>query len=473
MKSIDDFAHYKKTGEYIKFYDKIDEYLKRTGGIIIYQEQINEICQNVYELSGVDADKVEYCIRKKKKDEMEIWQPKIYSQGEKLGIPKEITDKFWTTCVSSSDYLFCASHGFSYANLCASMIYMKANYPLEFFTAVLRMAKNQPDPIEEISFVQRELAWFGLELLPPSIKTSKEDFEIESKNIRFGLSSIKGISDKAIIKLSSFNRDAATKFDLFNNCKEAKLDLRIVGSLILAGTLPDYNNTRAKTFLEYQIFNLLTPREIVLINKFGDKFNYDICAIIKYLAENKDDKGKLYIKESRMNTIRKDYKNYKSIYEYNTQNKELGIYLAEKAILGFSYSNTLQSIYAKEYPEIKPIYDAITAENESYHTFIGTINEIKEGKSKAGNPYIKMEISDDSKSLLCMAFNERMKILYDDKKKLIEKDTIVIIKAKKISDEMFFADWCKPLLDVKLVSRVNQIKDKEKIIQPEPELISE
>ena len=92
----------------------------------------------------------------------------------------------------SANYSFNKSHSIAYAALAAATVYLKFNYPKEFFLALLQMSKFEPDPIAEISKIQKELVHFNIELLRPDILKSKDDFSIEGDNIRFGLSSIKG-----------------------------------------------------------------------------------------------------------------------------------------------------------------------------------------------------------------------------------------------------------------------------------------
>ena len=73
------------------------------------------------------------------------------------------------------------------------------------------MSRNEPDPIGEISKIQKEMHEFDIKLLPPHIIKSEMDFSIEDKDIRFGLLSIKGISDKSIEKLNSFTQFISKK----------------------------------------------------------------------------------------------------------------------------------------------------------------------------------------------------------------------------------------------------------------------
>lgn len=455
MKFVDDLAKYTNTGEYLQNYELLDKYLKTTGGIIIYQEQINQICQHVYKMKPEDASLVEYAIRKKKKEDMAKWEPILYKQGELNNIPKEATDKFWSTCINSADYLFCRAHSISYAYLSSYTAYYKALYPLAYFTALLKMAKNQE--LNEVSAAQRELPYFGIELLPPNLKYSKSDFSIEGNNIRYGLGTIKGVADAALTKLDNFNGEAATKFDLFNNCLECKIGLGTVRALIYAGCFPDYGKTRAKLLLEFEIYNKLKDKERILVNKYSKQFNEDLFAIIKYLINNKDDNGKPFIKESRFNTIKKEYVKPKEIYDYNQKYGELLNILQEYDVLGYSFSGNLTSYYKNTYPELVPLNEVATALEGEKFTFIARIKSIKQSKTKNGNAMVTTELKDDNAEIMGRAFSETTKLFFDEKDKLLKEDTIVVCQGLKKDGNTVFINWAKPLFDLKFAKRYTDI----------------
>lgn len=107
LSGVSAFIEYVKTGKRQTIYSVIDDILTPTGGLILYQESINEICQRVYGMTAVDADEVRRAIGKKLREDMAKWEPILYARGEERGIPKEITKQFWDTCNASADYLFC------------------------------------------------------------------------------------------------------------------------------------------------------------------------------------------------------------------------------------------------------------------------------------------------------------------------------------------------------------------------------
>jgi DNA polymerase III subunit alpha len=100
------FADYVNKGEFKSVHPEIDKVLKETGNIIIYQEQITDICHRVYGISLVDSDMIRYSIGKKNREKMAEWEPVIRKNGKERGIPDEVTDWFWNTCNASADYLF-------------------------------------------------------------------------------------------------------------------------------------------------------------------------------------------------------------------------------------------------------------------------------------------------------------------------------------------------------------------------------
>ena len=158
---------------------------------------------------------------------------------------------------------------------------------------------------------------FGIQLLPPNLLKSKMNFSLEGEDIRYGLSSIKGISDKSLDALRRFrDEENTTKFDLFLAAKEAGLNIGVLSALIQAGALSDDSGVdRSKLVLEAQLFNILTDREKRNFIALAEKESLDLFEIFKMVTEScflivVDDCSPL-IKESRYNTLKKKYAPYK------------------------------------------------------------------------------------------------------------------------------------------------------------------
>lgn len=408
---IDQFAQYVKTGEIKPFYPPIDEILKSTGGALIMQEQITQICRDVFGMSGVDADSVRYAVGKKKREEMEKWEPVIQANGRDRGIPEMVIKSFWETCSASADYQFNLSHSVLYASLCAATIYLKAKYPLEFYLTMLKLAREEPNSIEYMNDVIAEARSVDIRILPPDIVQSESDFSIQDGAIRFGLSSIKGVSELTMGKITGFRRAFDTRFQLFEAAHAARIPINVLCYLIYSGCLDTKGTPRSYYALNAQLYNLLTDREKPLVHKLAPRYNEDLITMLKEMPALKDEKGKPLIRETRLNTLRRDYEGYWKMYEQNSQNEELTSYLFERTLLGFSYTATLHQCYSRHVVGLVPV-DAILAAGQKEgggksYSVVCFIEEFgKHTSRKNGTPYAKLIVRDDTASMRVMVYGE-------------------------------------------------------------------
>jgi len=436
LRYIDDFVEFMKTGKFKPIYPAIDELLKSTGGILLYQEQINDICQQVYKLSAVDADEVRRAIGKKVKEEMAKWEPILYANGLKEGVPETVTKYFWDVCNASADYLFNQSHAVAYSYVSAATVYLKANYPHEFIFALLKLSRHEPDSQGVLNSIIAESKQMGVNILPPDIIKSQEDFSIEPNGVRFGLSHIRGISDTTMAKLASFRREFKSKFDVFEAAQEAKVSISILVGLIYSGTLNLDNTPRSKLAVEAQLWNLLTEREKPIVAMFAEEYGNDLIAFLKGVQSKVDEKGKPYIKPSRIDTIRRDLKPYWKMYQENHCYEELAAYIMERHYLGFSYSNTLHNLFSRNVPDLVPVGKALTESKDIQVSFAAFVDEVKEGIGRASKkPYIRFELSDETGKIKAMLNgNEKIQGCKQFNGHLPKIGEIVIVHGTKASD---------------------------------------
>ena len=114
------------------------------------------------------------------------------------------------------------------------------------------------------------------------------DFIVEEEDIRFGLLSIKGISDKSMEKLNDFRDQYSDKFEIFQASKQAGLNIGVLSALIQAGALEGFKQSRSKVVYEAQLWNILTKREAKYVSKFAEEYNYDLVKIIKVKGNSND-----------------------------------------------------------------------------------------------------------------------------------------------------------------------------------------
>ena len=335
-------------------------FLSSTGGVALYQEQLMKMAHQI----GFTLDEAEILRRivgKKKTTEVKKWKKKIKEKVKENNLEPQIGNILWKVLEDSANYSFNKSHSISYAALAAMTTYLKFKYPQQFFLSLLKMTRHEPDPINEISKIHKEMHWFDIKLLPPHLIKSKLDFSIEGKDIRFGLLSIKGISDKSIEKLNNFKNKYSTKFEVFEAANEASIGIGILSALIQAGAFEGFKQSRSKVVYEAQLWNILNKKEKSYILELGEKNNFDLVEIIFKLKGELNERGKPIIKESRLDTIKKKSAQYKQIYVQNKTRENFTNWYYEKTLLGYTYNVTLRDIFLRRTPNLATVRDAIDA----------------------------------------------------------------------------------------------------------------
>ena len=461
LQFVDKYAAHTNYQQSESIHPFFDEILKETGGVALYQEQLMKMANKI----GFTLDEAEILRRivgKKKVDEIKAWQKKIEEKCKQNKIPKEVSEILWKILEDSANYSFNKSHSIAYAGLAAITIYLKFNYPQQFFLSLLKMSRNEPDPIGEISKIQKEMHNFGIKLLPPHIIKSEMDFSIEDKDIRFGLLSIKGISDKSIEKLNSFRNKYSNKFEIFEAAEEAGLNIGALSALIQAGALSGFNQSRSKIVLEVQLWNMLTSKEKKYAISFADKFDYDLIKIIKHLNKFTDEKNKVVIKDNRLTTIKEKYTPYLSIYEQNNKSESFANWYYEKKLLGYTYNKNLKDIFAEKRENLKYVSDILDEPVNSKVALVGQIEEVFSGISKNAKKtrYVRLKISDETSTISVLIFNDNIetnKLLND---RNFEEGNIVIVKGSK-RDDCIFGDLIA-IQDHEIYMKLNDLKKIDK-----------
>lgn len=466
MQFIDKYAEFSNTGAYESIHPFFDDILKETGGVAIYQEQLMKMAHKI----GFTLDEAEVLRRivgKKKLEEVKAWQKKIDDKVKENKLDPKISSILWKILEDSASYSFNKSHSFSYSALSAISVYLKFNYPQQFYLSLLKMTKHEPDPIGEISKIHKEMQYFGIQLLAPSLTISDMDFSIEGKDIRFGLSSIKGISEKTMEKLNNFKRKFANKFEVFESAKQAGLTIGVVSALIQAGTLEQFGSSRVFLVYEAQLWNVLTDKEKKLAMKYAEKFEYKLPTLVQAMVkELKDEKSKFLIKESRFGTIKKKMERYKEIYEKNKECQEFANWWYEKTLMGYSTKSKLINIFQEFLPSLITINELSGELDKTNCDFIGVIDDnpvlgvskTKTKKNPNGSQYAKYSISDESGTMKVLIFNERLEECKRLNTILPKVNDIVIVRGQKISDDAVFAQSIT-IQQNKIYTKLSELKE--------------
>ena len=460
---LERYARYVETGEFQSVHPFFDDILGYTGGIPLYQEQLMRMAVKV----GFTLDESEQLRRivgKKKVDQMAAWQDKIRQKIEENNLDPVIGDVLWKVAEDSANYSFNKSHSISYAILAAWTVYLKFKYPQNFFLSLLKMTQFEPDSYSEILKITQELHLFGIKLLPPDLSKSKADFTIEGKNIRYGLNSIKGISDNTVAALMEFcQTELKTKYDVFIAAKQVGLNIGNLSALIQAGALSSFSEDRCRLVLEAQTFNILTDREKRLFSSLGEKYNYDILNTVYDCVKNKQvgDDNKVIMSEKRFTTFKQKYAGYREIYDKNSQYPKFANWYFETKLLGYSYSQNIRDIFSAESSE--RYVDCLTFNSLDINAtvrMVGVVKDCFRKKSANGNKYAKLEISDENGTVKAMMLDSAQKArlteYLDNGNKLPKEENIVILSGKKGQDILFIDKLA--ILDEKIYMKLSEIK---------------
>lgn len=461
---MDRYADYARNGQFQSVHPFFDDILSYTGGIPLYQEQLMKMAVKVG-FSLDESEQLRRIVGKKKVDQMGAWKQKIEDKIKENNLDSAVGDVLWKVAEDSANYSFNKSHSISYAYLAAITVYLKFNYPQQFFLSLLKYAQYEPNPHEEINKIVQELPYFNIKLLPPDLAKSDIDFKIEEENIRYGLNSIKGVSTKVLESLLEFREQSfSNKYEVFLAAKQAGLNIGVLSALIQAGVLDSFvSKDRCRLVLEAQTFNILTDREKRNIVALGEKYNYDILKTIADCSKEQlvGDDNKRIFSDKRFNTFKTKYQPYKEIYEKNHKHLKFANWFFETKLLGYSYSHNVREVFKSE------IEGSLVSSNEISHLeenqtvrFVGTVSDIMTRTSANGNKYARMDIFDELGKLTVLLMDSeregRLTNYLNSGKVLPKKDSIVIISGKKNRD-IIFAEKLS-LLEEKIYMKLSEIK---------------
>ncbi|MDR0617472.1 MAG: DNA polymerase III subunit alpha [Endomicrobium sp.] len=197
---LDDFVNRKHGKTKIVYDHPIQEpILKSTYGVILYQEQVMKMSVALAGFTPGEADSLRKAMSKKIPEVIEKQREKFISGAKEKGIDKKISEKIFHNIMAFAGYGFNKSHSAAYGLVSYRTAYLKANYPLEYLTALLnseigRSAIKDNEESKLIMYLD-DATIFGISVLPPDIQYSDGKFKIEGKNIRFGLLAIKNVGE--------------------------------------------------------------------------------------------------------------------------------------------------------------------------------------------------------------------------------------------------------------------------------------
>lgn len=223
----------------------LEPVLKMTYGVIIYQEQVMRIASELAGFSLGEADLLRRAMGKKKPEIIAGLRQQFIEGAMQKNIEAETAGKVFDLMEYFAGYGFNKSHSAAYALLAYQTAYLKAHYPVEFMAALLTSVMESKD---RVPFYIEECRQMKIEILPPDVNESTEDFIVSANKLRFGLAAIKQVGYAAIEAIIEERRNGVFK-SLQDFCERVDLshiNKRVIENLIKAGAFGSVPGSRAQ-----------------------------------------------------------------------------------------------------------------------------------------------------------------------------------------------------------------------------------
>lgn len=261
---IPNFIARKHGKEAVKYdLDAMEEYLKETYGITVYQEQVMLLSQKLANFTKGDADTLRKAMGKKQIEVLNKMKSKFMDGCAANGHDPKTCEKVWTDWEAFAQYAFNKSHSTCYAFVAYQTAYLKAHYPGEYMSAVLT---HNLSNIDKITFFMEECKRMGLKVLGPDVNESIYNFSVnKNSEIRFGLGAVKGVGEGAVEAIIEERKQGGAfknLLDLVSRVNLKNVNKRCLESLIMAGAFDfDKQAHRAMWFEKDPKENNLTNLE--------------------------------------------------------------------------------------------------------------------------------------------------------------------------------------------------------------------
>lgn len=246
MQFIDSFIARKHGKEKVQYdHPLVENTLKETHGVTVYQEQVMRISRELGGLTRGEADTLRKAMGKKKTSLMMKFQEKIIEGASKNQVPRATIDKIWQDWLKFAEYAFNKSHATCYAMVAYQTAWLKAHYPVEFMAALLSLEDNPSDIPIKIEVCKN----MGINIIPPNINRSDAEFSVHGRDVLFGLRAIKNLGEAAMRAIIEDREQNGIYNNIFNFCSRldsSSVNKTVLESLIAAGAMDEMEGTRAQ-----------------------------------------------------------------------------------------------------------------------------------------------------------------------------------------------------------------------------------
>lgn len=377
----------------------LEQALKETFGIIVYQEQVMSISRIMGGFTAGESDGLRKVMAKKKVKDIPVYKEKFINGAKEKGIDPKIARDLFDLMEKFAEYGFNKSHSVAYAIITYQTAYLKANYPTEYMAALLATSNGKASDIVKYINNARDM---GISILSPDVKESDVDFSISGdKRIRFGLASVKGVGDLAAKDIIGKRNEHGVFSSLEDFVKNLDLRLsnkKVMESLISSGALDCFGYTRKTLTESLESIVSYATKEQELRNEgqfslFGDAVNQAMSLNLPKEAEEWD-----------FDILLKSEKNMTGLY---FSGHPLDKFKNQLRQLKYTKIENLENFKSKAKVEI-----------------IGIVSKKEVKLTKKNDEFVNLMIEDETGEIECVAFPKT----YQQFKPMFVEDKALFIK---------------------------------------------
>ena len=260
-----------------------------TRGVLVYQEQLMAMFVEFCGYSPEESDNIRRIVGKKKPEALKKLEPDFLSRFQSVGgFSLEEATYVWDVVLGCADYLFNKSHAVAYSYVTYVCAYLKANYPLEFFCALMTVRSQVMQPkvwASKASEYVLEAQELGVQVMPPSVNHSEQGFTIKNDKIYFGLNGIRGVGAAAANAIYKSRKSGYRSLGDFVNRSTSKVTTATAQSLAKAGAFDCFGVQRPDACEAIPLMydykrKLLDYHERVATNEQRQRENIELQKII-------------------------------------------------------------------------------------------------------------------------------------------------------------------------------------------------
>jgi DNA polymerase III subunit alpha len=397
-----DCKHNRQTPDYL--HPLLEEILKPTYGVIIYQEQVMQIAQKLSGFTAGEADILRRAMGKKKRAELEKQKQGFIAGAVKNGISKDVAASIFLKIEPFAEYGFNKSHAAAYAIISYQTAYLKTYYPKEFFAASMTMDISNQNKLSEF---YEELKRINISIVRPDINKCFADFKFDENNFYYALGGIKSVGYEAvsnIVKERIENGEYKSINDFLNRVNPKDINKLQLEGLVKAGAFDNLENNRQALF--NSIPNFILKAKNIYENKATNQID---------LFESDEEQD---------NEIIMNIEDWKFEERLSKEFEAVGFFISNHPLNQF-----------KEIFDDYKIIDYVkfnSDDNIKEANIAATLLKITERKTSKGNSYAVIKFTDLTSVFELFIFSD---ILELNREILIEGNSLIITLIKNISND--------------------------------------